>query len=185
MSIQPHGMAGEQYRRYPKSLLMRQVSVDARDKDNRVEQFKVVTTTLDASVGGGQLGALYERRWDGGVDLRSIKATMKMDVLRCQTVRGIEKELTMFLLVYNLVRMTVLEAAQRQGVPPERISFVAALRWLATAKLGDELPDLVVNPHRPGRAEPRVRKRRPKQFPVMQKPRAVLRQELAAKALGA
>ena len=65
MSIQPHGMAGEQYRRYPKSLLMRQVSVDARDKDNRVEQFKVVTTTLDASVGGGQLGALYERRWDG------------------------------------------------------------------------------------------------------------------------
>ena len=48
----------------------------------------------------------------------------------------------MFLLVYNLVRMTVLEAAKRQGVPPERISFVDALRWLATAKPGDELPEL-------------------------------------------
>jgi hypothetical protein len=50
----PHGMAGEQYRRYPKALLMRQVSVDARDRGNCVEQSKVVTTILDASVGGGR-----------------------------------------------------------------------------------------------------------------------------------
>jgi hypothetical protein len=77
-----------------------------------------------------------------------------------------------------LRRLTVLEAAQRQGVPPERISFVDALRWLATAKPGDELPQLVVNPARPGRREPRVRKRRAKEFPVMKKPRAVLQQEL-------
>src|SRR3954466_3570956 len=56
----PRGMAGEQYRRYPKSLLMRQVSVDARDRDNRAEQFKVITTILDASVGGAQIGDLYE-----------------------------------------------------------------------------------------------------------------------------
>ncbi len=53
---------------------------------------------------------------------------MKMDVLRCQTVRGILKELTMFLLVYNMVRMTMVEAAQQQGVPVDRISFVDTLR---------------------------------------------------------
>ena len=64
---------------------MRQVSVDARDKDNRAEQFKVVTTILDASIDGGQIGDLYERRWDGEVDIRSIKSTMKMDILRCKT----------------------------------------------------------------------------------------------------
>jgi hypothetical protein len=51
----PRGMSGEQYRRYPKSLLMRQVAVDARDKDNRAEQFHVVTTILDAAIDGGQL----------------------------------------------------------------------------------------------------------------------------------
>lgn len=68
----------------------------------------------------------------------------------------------MFLLVYNLVRMTMLEAARRQQVAVERISFVDALRWLATAEPGDELPELVVNPHRPGRYEPRARKRRPR-----------------------
>ena len=60
-------MTGEQYRRYPKSLLMRQVSVDARDKNNRVEQFKVITTILDASIDGGQIGGLYERRWCGEI----------------------------------------------------------------------------------------------------------------------
>ena len=81
---------------------------------------------------------------------------MKMDVLRCQTVRGVLKELTMFLLVYNLVRMVMLEASKRQKVPVERISFVDALRWLANAKPGDELPKLVVNPSRPGRYEPRA-----------------------------
>src|SRR5262249_45709899 len=71
----PHGMQGEQYRTYPKTLRMRQVSVDARDKDNRVDQFKVITTILDAAIDGGQIGALYERRWDGGDDNRSIKTT--------------------------------------------------------------------------------------------------------------
>jgi hypothetical protein len=131
------------------------------------------------------LAEAYGLRWSIETCLAHLKTTMKMDVLRCQTVRGIEKELTMYLLVYNLVRMTVLAAARRQGVPPERISFVDALRWLATARPGDELPDLVVNPHRPGRLEPRVRKRRPKEFPVMKKPRAELRKDLLAQSLGA
>jgi hypothetical protein len=91
------------------------------------------------------------------------------------------KELTMFLLAYNLVRMTMAEAGRRQGVPPDRISFVDALRWLATAGIGDQLPELVVNPRRAGRVEPRVRKRRPKEYDLMRKPRAVLRQLLKTK----
>src|SRR5262245_18065065 len=61
----PRGMTGEQYRRYPESILMRQVPVDARGKGNRTEQFKVATTILDASIDGGQIGGLFERRWDG------------------------------------------------------------------------------------------------------------------------
>jgi hypothetical protein len=63
----PHGMTGRQYRRYPKSLVMRQVSVDARDRDNRAERFQVITTILDASIDGAQIGDLYERRWEGEV----------------------------------------------------------------------------------------------------------------------
>lgn len=61
----PRGMTGEHYRKYPKTWTVRQVSVDARDRNNRAEQFKVVTTILDTSIGGRQIGELYERRWDG------------------------------------------------------------------------------------------------------------------------
>jgi len=57
------------------------VTVDARDKNNRAKQFKVVTTILDASIDGQQIGNLYERRWDGEVDIRTIKCTMQMDTL--------------------------------------------------------------------------------------------------------
>ena len=59
------------------------LTVDARDKNNRVKQFKVVTTILDVSIDGEQIGDLYERRWSGEVDIRSIKSTMQMDILRC------------------------------------------------------------------------------------------------------
>jgi hypothetical protein len=62
----PHGMKGEQYRTYPKGPVMRQVTVGARGKDNRVEQLRVVTTALDGSVDGRQIADLYERRWEGG-----------------------------------------------------------------------------------------------------------------------
>ena len=118
-------------------------------------------------------------------NLAHLKTTMKMDVLRCKTVEGVLKVLTMFVLAYNLVRMVMLEAAARQEVPLERISFIDALRWLATAQPRDELPKLVVSPARRGRAEPRVRKRRPKQFPVMRRPRDALRNAVLHQAVAA
>src|SRR5262249_27114797 len=107
----PRGMSGVQYRRYPESLIMRQVTSDARDQNNCAEQFKVVTTILDASIDGGQIGNLYERRWDGEVDIRSIKATMKMDILRCKTPQMVEKEMRAHLLAYNLLRTVMAVAA--------------------------------------------------------------------------
>ena len=103
---------------------------------------------------------------------------MKMDVLRCETVAGVYKELALFVLTYNLVRLVMLEASRRQGVAVERISFIDALRWLAEARPGAAVPKLVVNRDRPDRAEPRVRKRRPKSYPLMTRPRSELREKL-------
>jgi hypothetical protein len=85
--------------------------------------------------------------------------------------------------VYNLVRVVMLEAARRQHVDPSRISFIDALRWLTSARVGEELPDLVVNPVRPNRVEPRVIKRRPKNYPWMSRPRADMRKSLLDKHL--
>jgi hypothetical protein len=119
----PHGMTGEQYRTYPKTLQMRQVSADARDRDNRAGRFKVVTTILDESVDGGQIGGLYERRWAGEVDIRAIKSTTGMDILRCQTPEMVRKEIWAHLLAYNLLRTVMAVAAAEHGIEPREVSF--------------------------------------------------------------
>ena len=106
---------------------------------------------------------------------------MKMDVLKCKTVDGVLKELQVFALIYNLVRQVMLLASERQKVDVRRISFIDAVRWLQTAEAGDTLTKLVVNTHRPNRLEPRVRKRRPKEYPVMRKTRRQLKEELQNK----
>jgi hypothetical protein len=107
---------------------------------------------------------------------------MGLDVLKCKTVHGVLKELIIFALIYNLVRLVMGHAARRQHVAIDRISFIDALRWLGTAQDDELLPTLVVNPHRPGRYEPRVRKRRPKPYPLMTKPRGELRNLLVNNA---
>ncbi len=116
--------------------------------------------------------------------LRHLKQTLGMDVLHCQTVPGVIKELLVFVTVYNLVRRVMVEAARQQKVQPHRISFVDALRWLRTARPGDAVPILIVNPERSGRYEPRVRKRRPKSYPLMTQPRRELKKKLEKPAAG-
>jgi hypothetical protein len=103
------------------------------------------------------------------------------NVLHCKTVEGVRKELTMYALVYNLVRLVMLQAAHRQGVSIERISFIDAVRWLADAVHGFRELRLRLVPHRPGRFEPRAFKRRPKEYDRLNKPRDVLRKLQLAK----
>jgi Transposase DDE domain len=182
----PPWMSAEAWAALPATLSIRELRYTIGRPGFRARTVTLVTTLLDPMrYPKEKLAAAYGLRWTIETCLGHIKTTMKMDVLRCQTIQGIQKELTMFLLVYNLVRMTMLQAAKRQGVPPDRISFVDALRWLATAKPGDDFPKLVVNPSRPGRFEPRVRKRRPKPYPPLNLPRHVLKQILMLQSLGA
>jgi hypothetical protein len=122
----PRGMTGEKYRRYPKELPMRQVTVDARDRENRAEVFKVVTTILDASIDGGQISDLYERRWSGELDVRAIKVTMQMDILRCKTPEMVHKEIWAHILAYNLLRTAIAVAADDEGIEPRQLSFTGA-----------------------------------------------------------
>jgi IS4 transposase len=87
-----------------------------------------VTTLLDAELYPAlDLAELYGQRWQIETNLRHLKQTMKMDILHCETVDGVIKELTVFALVYNLVRAVMHAAAVRQEVAVERISFADAL----------------------------------------------------------
>ena len=185
----PRGMTGEKYQSYPKQLPMREVTVDARDKNNRAKQFKVVTTILALSIDGKQIGDLYKRRWDGGVDIRSIKSTMQMDILSCRTPDTVHKEIWTHLLAYNLLRTIMAVAANENDIEPRKVSFKGAKQALTAfaPKIEAARPEdrailidamlttiayhLVGN--RSGRWEPRARKRRPKPGARLTQPRHV------------
>lgn len=175
----PEWMTAEQYAALPDSIVVRELRYAVGRPGRRTRVVTLVTTLLDPEAyPAAELARLYGLRWGVETDLRHLKQTMKMEILHCQTVAGVEKELAVFALVYNLVRRVMEEAGRRQGVDADRVSFVDALRWLREARPGDELPALVVNPDRPGRVQPRVRKRRPKQYPLMTRPRDELRKAL-------
>lgn len=178
----PSWMSAEQYAALPESIRVRELRYVINRRGVRTRCVTLVTTLLNAKrYSARALADLYGSRWQVETNLRHLKQTMGMDVLRCRTVAGVTKELCMFVVAYNLVRLVMLEAARRQGTSVTRISFIDALRWLRHARPGARLRELVTNPARPGRLEPRVRKRRPKQYPLMKKPRDVLRKALLSK----
>jgi hypothetical protein len=182
----PAWMTAADYDRLPGSLIVRELRYTVREPGRRTRVVTLVTTLRDAArYPAAEVARLYGLRWRVETNLRHLKGTLGVDVLRCTTVEGVLKELSVFVLIYNLVRRVMCEAAARQAVEPDRSSFIDAWRWLRHARPGEELPELVVNRHRPGRFEPRVRKRRPKQFPVMKRPREVLRKRLRRKRVAA
>jgi hypothetical protein len=177
----PEWMAPEQYAALPASLRVRECRYRIALPGRRTRVVTLVSTLLDERrYPASALAQVYGWRWQIEGHLRDLKQTLKMDVLRCQTLPGVLKELALFVTAYNLVRRVMNEAARRQGVPVRRISFLDALRWLCQARPGEELPRLRVLRDRPGRAEPRVKKRRPKQYKLMRRPRAELVAKLYA-----
>lgn len=175
----PSWLTAEAYAELPATLVVRELRYTTRQRGFRTRGVTLATTLLDPErYPATEVAELYGQRWQVETNLRHLKQTLQMDVLRCQTVEGVHKELTVYALVYNLVRLVMLEAAERQQVPVERISFVDAVRWLAAAVSDDAPLKLRVNPDRPGRVEPRVVKRRPKNYSRMIRSRAVLRKRL-------
>src|SRR5262249_1115343 len=158
----------------PQSIQVRELRYRATQPGFRVTEIGLVTTLLDGQLYPAvELAALYQQRWEIETNLRHLKQTLRMDVLRTKTVDGIHKELAMYAIVYNLIRLVMLQSARRQNVPVPRISFIDAQRRLRHAIPGAPLRTLIVVPERPGRYELRVRKRRPKEYSLMQKPRHV------------
>ena len=178
----PPWMEAEQFTHLPDRLEVRELQYRVPRKGFRVTKITLVTTLLDAvRYPVEALAQLYYARWGIETNFAHLKTTLGLDVLKCKTVDGVLKELIVFVLIYNLVRLVMAQAAQRQQVGLDRISFIDAARWLAAACDEESLPVLVINLHRPSRYEPRVRKRRPKQYPVMQNTRQTLRRALAKK----
>ena len=175
----PEWMSAREYARLPESIRVREVRYRLSAPGFRTREVTLVTTLLDAEAYPAQeLARAYGLRWQIEINLRHLKTTMGFEVLRCKSYEGVLKELTIFSLVYNLVRIVMMEAARNQGVEPDRIELYRCARWLTTARPGDPLPELVVLPKRPNRIYARAIKRRPKNYPWMSLPRAEFRKRI-------
>src|SRR5437588_8231787 len=178
-TAKPDWMEDATWAGLPPTLLVRELRFFTPQRGYRTRVITLVTGLLDPEASpAAALAELYLSRWQVEVNFRHLKTTMGMEVLHCKTVAGVLKELHMFAIAYNLVRLVMLEASRQQKVPLDRISFRDALRWLRDARADSRLTPLVVNPARPSRIEPRVLKRRMKDYTLMTKPRATLRKAL-------
>jgi hypothetical protein len=164
-------MTPAQHAALPEYVLVRVVDYAVKPPGYRTRHVQLLTTLLDAKrYSSHALAELYGLRWQIETNLRHLKQTLGLDVLRSQTPAGVEKEIVMFVIVYNLVRSVMLAEADRRGIAPDRVSFIDTLRALSWPILGAD-PPLLINPLRPGRIEPRLRKRRPKKYSLLRIPR--------------
>jgi hypothetical protein len=164
----PQWMSRRQYSALPEMLSVRELRFVLPRKGQRTRVITIATTLLDPLLYPKEkIVALYGVRWQVETHFAQLKTTLKMRKLKSQSVAGVQKELAIYCLVYNLIHAVMLLAARRQKVTPDRISFIDTLRWLLCAQPGEELPQLVVNPLRPDRHEPRVLKDRPATYSRM------------------
>ncbi|MCA9026793.1 MAG: IS4 family transposase [Planctomycetaceae bacterium] len=195
----PRSMDLETYHTLPDLLTVREVRMRVQQPGFRTRMVIVVTTLLDVKqVTAIDLADLYRARWTAEIDLKSLKQTMQMDVLRCKTPELVRKEVWTHVLAYNLIRTLIAQAATKHGFAPRTISFQGAIQSLeafqpviaiqgersAAARhyLYHQLLDAIATHRvadRPNRFEPRLRKRRPKHYGFLRKTRAETKREMA------
>jgi len=179
----PDWMSQYEYDQVPATLTVREFQAGGKI---------MVTTFLDPKdTPKSMLKALYRQRWNIELDLRSIKTTLGMEQLRCKTPEMARKELWVYLLAYNLIRLLMAQAALLADQIPRQLSFKHSVQiWLSWQQRSGATHDavaitailvLIAEPRvgrRSGRVEPRALKRRPKPFPLLTKPRQIAREEI-------
>lgn len=182
-------LSASQWAFLPEQITVRVIRFTATIRGFRSRRITLVTTLLDPTLYPAQeLIQLYARRWSLELCLRDLKTTMGMEQLRCKTPDMAQKEFLTYLVAHNLVRCVIAETVARYQVELSRVSFkgsLDALRQYSDAiskarsqKLRRQLwEDLLLNlardlvRYRPDRREPRAVKRRPKPYPLLNKPR--------------
>ena len=186
----PRTIDRKAYNLLPEFLTVRETLVRVEQPGFRTRTLVVVTTLLDGEITKDDLAQLYRARWNAELDLRSLKQTMQMDILRCKTPELVRKEIWTHLLAYNLIRTIMAQAAIAHHIDPRSISFKATIQTLEAFQpviamqghldsafrraLYWQLLDAIAIQRvadRPDRFEPRRVKRRPKRYDRLMKSR--------------
>jgi hypothetical protein len=193
----------ETYDRLPEHLEIRELEVNIDVRGYRVETLVIVTSLLDDHVfTRNDIAEIYRCRWRAELQLRDIKTTMKLDILRRKSPSATRQELWTGLLTYNLIRQSMLQSALAGECVPHELSFASSMQMLsntwvvAAAYVMDTTTSIHVNEslaslrvmngqshrvaNRLNRVEPRAVKRRPDPIALLKEPRKVARAKLMA-----
>jgi hypothetical protein len=176
-------MARAQYALLPQSLEVRIVQYTVAQKGFRSRTVLIATTLMNQVIWPDEkIAELYGHRWQIETCFGHLKTTMRMNVLRCKTLAGVMKELAVYLVVYNLIRLVMLSAGAAQQVDVRRVSFVDAMRLVAARMIGlAGVERLIVNPDRTGRSQLRMIRSRPKAYDWLRVSRRQKEAEIARK----
>lgn len=176
--IRPQWMSEALWSSLPAELTIRIVRYTVPRKGCRTRVVYIATTLLDPIAYPTEtIMRLYGHRWNIETCFNQLKTHAKMNALKSQSVQGVIKELIIYLIVWNLVRMTMAKFAQRAGVSVWRVSFLDTVRWLCALLQAPPPTELrlLINPDRPGRWDPRKLKRRIKEYDLLKEPRQNLK----------
>ncbi len=152
----PHTMTAKEFAALPEQVQVREVHLLIRQQGFRPKEIILVTTLVDSKVyTKAKLAQLYKFRWEVEVNLRHVKTTLGMEMLRGKTPAMVRKEIYVHLMAYNLLRTLMWEAAKKAGVTPMRISmhrdsstpgeFHLQVGRCGTQKAQKALPDFVAS----------------------------------------
>jgi hypothetical protein len=198
----PQWLDQETYHRLPDHLEVREIEVTVDVPGFRTESLVVVTSLLDRRIYRcEEIKLFYRRRWIVELELRDIKSTMGLGILRRKTPANVRQELWTGLLAYNLIRQSMLQSAQASERLPHQLSFAASLQMLTNTWVLAGVPPLVTVgarerlvalrilngfshrvANRPNRVEPRAVKRRPSPIALLTELRETARAKLRAGA---
>jgi len=175
----PGWMSLRRWRQVPQTILLRQIAYRLVRRGYRTHHGWLITTLTDAKAyPTTEVIALYARRWQIEVNFRDLKCTLGLRLCTAKSLAATRKQVLATVLVYNLIRLAMIEAAQRQKTPPDRISFKATLLWLLFSAQPEHLKQLPTNPRRRRDTQPRRLKNHRRRYNRLNKPRRVLVQPL-------
>ncbi|WP_052304607.1 transposase [Nostoc punctiforme] len=127
----PKGLSKDEFYALPLTINLREIYYYIVVPGFRTEQVSLITTLLDITTYSTlDIVGLYGKRWDVEIDLRHLKTTLGMDVLRCKTPSMVRKEIYVYLLAYNLLRGLMWSSGTTYRTPPLRLSLQATCHHL-------------------------------------------------------
>jgi hypothetical protein len=113
----PAWLTQEEWGSIPRTIKMRRISYPSLE--NEQEEWVIYTTLVNTTINKVEIILKYATRWDIEITIREIKTIMDLNIARSKTEEMMEKEITVALAAYNMVRKIIAQSVQKTDFSPQ------------------------------------------------------------------